>query len=96
MHTDHKQAVLICALTDRSPKLCNELEFEAVLARSNNLTNFFREVSNGDNYGEVQPLIVYSLQDKQGMTLSMSDVVDSTAKLNLQGLELGHKTLECL
>ena len=54
------------------------------------MTNFFREVSNGDNYGEVQPLIVYSLQDKQGMTLSMSDVVDSAAKTNLQGLELGH------
>ena len=75
----------ISPATDISPVLNSA---QAVLARSNNLTNFFREVSNGDNYGEVQPLIVYSLQDKQGMTLSMSDVVDSAAKTNLQGLEL--------
>ena len=45
--------------------------------RSKNLTNFFREIGNQELYGEIQPLVIYSLNDKQGLTLSMSDVVES-------------------
>ena len=44
---------------------------------SNNLTNFFQEIGNQELYGEIQPLVIYSLADKQGLTLSMSDVVGS-------------------
>ena len=55
------------------------------LAMDKNLTNFINEISNPENYGEIQPLVIYNLNDKEGLTLSMSDVVDSVDILDAMG-----------